>query len=91
MREEKPRRRLPRIQPRPITAPVPEYLHHPTADSARVSALPVPPELQDNQMTRPVTGTVSPIPHLPWDQSFGGNASSAKRQTKSFWLFRLTL
>ncbi len=35
-----------------------------TADSARVSALPVTSVGQDNERTRPVTETVSPIPDL---------------------------
>src|SRR5216684_489013 len=64
IRDEEPRHPLPRIQPRLITAPVAVHLHHPTADSARVSALPVTSVGQDNERTRPVTETVSPIPHL---------------------------
>ena len=49
MRDEEPRRRLPRIQPRPLTAPMAMHLHHPTTDPASVSALPVPSDGQDTE------------------------------------------
>jgi hypothetical protein len=44
--------------------PVADDLHHPTEDSARVSALPEPSEQQDNETNHPETGTVRLIPYL---------------------------